>query len=187
MIWECPCTDQLPQNIRQSSDKLIEVAHRAGQLEEGFWLRGLVPAGWTAPTDAGKTPSTELVDGYFAGHTIHAGGDLEDHEVANHFYLDGSGGEHTRDSRLRRCGFASVQIADDDPDPLILGSLHGHLPGAQRQQKVARAELYAPVRTVELAATNKPICLYSDCASVFDEATPAKPTTRLAGRHGDLW
>ena len=57
------------------------------------------------------------------------------------YVLDGSGGRHTRDPRLRRCDWAAVCIAFVHGEPVWQGAIYGGLPGSK--QTTPRTELYA--------------------------------------------
>ena len=70
--------------------------------------------------------------------------------------MDGSGGEHTSDARLRRCGFSSVKIQEDIGHremPELQAAAFGPLPGTV--QTVPRAELFFSSHHLEIAKRHK--------------------------------
>eukprot|EP00969_Alexandrium_andersonii_P025681 1121389-Alexandrium_andersonii.AAC.1 len=76
-----------------------------------------------------------------------------------HFYLDGSGGRHTADPRVRRCGWSCVCTKGHGEgtnlDFAVLGTLEGW------RQTVPRAELQAAVYAASI--TRGGLLLMTDC------------------------
>ena len=84
------------------------------------------------------------------------------------FATDASGGEHTKDPRLRRCIWAAVHYAwhpdaDSEGHLEVLGTMSGPLPG--EQQAVARAELFAVVALLEHSSAAATV--WTDCQSIW--------------------
>ena len=59
------------------------------------------------------------------------------------YYLDGSGGDNTQDSRSRRCGWAAVCLDEDKQEVDLEQAIFGSL--ARARQTVPRAELTVAV------------------------------------------
>ena len=76
--------------------------------------------------------------------------DLEGFRTGTTFGTDGSGGEHSDDPRLRRCGAGVAVLGSASPGvrPELLAGLAMSVPG---RQTVPRAELIAVCRVLELA------------------------------------
>jgi len=173
-IWKCPHNDTISGDAVDKSKHLQEMAVEGSQESACFWLRGLVPKGWTqCPEAEGKEVALERIDiqGPWQGGT---------------FYVDGSGGRHTRDARLRRCGWATIQTDRPhdlcmDPSRVAYGSLAGG------KQTVPRAELTAVIKTLELCKDGaSDVTIHTDCRYVFKEASQRRSE---AGRskNKDLW
>ena len=111
-------------------------------------------------------------------------GDLELFKGASAFYLDGSGGSRSSDTRLRRCcwGAVVVDFTGCEAPEVVAGCL-GALAGAD--QSVPRSELQAAVCVAELTGPNE-VGLMSDCKYVVDKASISRARSRY-GANGDLW
>ena len=177
--WECSANDEL--KACNKSKFLIPKARAQAVKCPAFWLRGVVPAEWTVvppPCDA-SDPCEENFD------------DLPDREGTpqNRLWLcgDGSGGVHTQDPRLRRCGWSWVELQAEGNVPSTRihraksASLHG------RRQTVNRAELLALLDG--LLSTRGAVTFISDSAYVVNgflkmRLQPAKYRPRS---NRDLW
>jgi len=166
--WECPANTDIESPAICESNRFRCDYSDAAQC---FWLRGLVPKGWTT---TGPLPQESLQqrEGVFLGSKPFGG----------EYFTDGSGGLHTADPRLRRCGWAVVSATKSAQERAVLeGALWGTL---SDWQTVPRAELYAVIMAVE--HTNGPIQVYSDCKYVVDGYHRGKDST-IHGSNGDLW
>ena len=140
MIWTCPCYEQADCPIIQRTQRLIRRAKREVEAVPCYWLRGITPSFWTARPAIGDQ---EIVD-------IN---DVDEIDTDNlMFFLDGSGGEFTKDSRIRRCGWAwAIPQEPYDPDHPYEGV--GKYGTCEGKQTVPRAELFALVFALERGVT----------------------------------
>ena len=176
--WECPANDEIKACNR--SKHLIPRARRNAAVCPAFWLRGLVPAEWTAvpPPCQVSDPCEDNMDGV----ADRCG------TPRNRLWLfgDGSGGVNTRDARLRRCGWAWVELQTEGNAPtenlhrVKCAPLHG------RRQTVNRAELLALVDALQ--STQGSITFVSDSAYVVNGFLKLSGRLRFKPRSNrDLW
>eukprot|EP00959_Pyramimonas_sp_CCMP1952_P046498 971231-Pyramimonas_sp.AAC.1 len=119
-FWECDDNNNIEDSVVRLTDRFAGDARQGASDASCFRTRGLVPMGWTLD---------DLPDGQLR---VWAWGSLLEvissgvKIVGGVFGTDGSGGEHGRDWRLRRCGWSVVHL---DPDSLeVRGILCGTLP-----------------------------------------------------------
>ena len=155
-------------------------AERQKESHACFWHRGLVPTAWTQ-----RPPiPAEVI------HEVNSIQPEERFDPNGIAYLDGSGGECSKDPRLRACGWAWIQkyLHDITLEPEfnaigMYGSLEGY-------QSVPRAELTALIRFFTFLVGLGPgktgnHTVYTDNKMVYQGFT--------AGRHighgnmSDLW
>ena len=171
-IWTCKANHyDFNEDIRDSEHLLQEAACQR-EDQAALWCRGLVPRNFTLPEAPEWNPRPMQLGSCLSPGT---------------FYLDGSGGAHSADPRLRRCGWAAVKLdMSICDDPVVVEALFGPLGGPD--QKVARAELNAAVQVLEhLADIAGDVHLISDCSFVtegFDIITHGKFEKF---KHSDLW
>ena len=131
----------------------------------------MVPKPWTDIAPAPQEICRK--EGVFENSTPHTG----------ELFTDGSGGIHTADPRIRRCGWAVVMAQRTPQQSAIsIGEMWGTLGGPQ--QTVPRAELYAVRMAVKHTAG--PITIFSDCKYVVDGYHKGRDHT-VQGSNGDLW
>ena len=176
--WECPANDEVKACNR--SKHLVPRARRNAAACPAFWLRGLVPAEWTAvsPPCQVSDPCEDNMDGLANScGTPH-----------NRLWLcgDGSGGVNTSDPRLRRCGWAWVELQTEHNAPIEklhrvkCAPLHG------RRQTVNRAELLALIDGIR--STLGSITFVSDSAYVVNGFQKLSWRRRYKPRSNrDLW
>ena len=147
-FWSCPCNSEVPDRIVSQTDCYRECAEGEEHLA-CLWTRGLMPL----PISTGHLPPPvdrswnwgRLVD----QERVHGGT----------WGIDGSGGEHAKDWRLRRCGWSIVRRgADGGFDSLAFGTL------PTLKQSSPRAELYAFLQLLRRSYGD--VTVYSDCAIV---------------------
>eukprot|EP00438_Fugacium_kawagutii_P020690 Skav232339 [mRNA] locus=scaffold1704:401439:402953:+ [translate_table: standard] len=135
MLFECPgCIREcgpVPE-AWSACYGLVEQSH--------FWLRGLVPDGWTrAPAVADE----HIVrTGCFENS---AGFDFS----SLFFGTDGSGGPFSNEPRLRKCAWAVVAVAFENDAFVLVGSITGFVRDGHNPNTVARAELRAFVELLQ--------------------------------------
>ena len=192
--WECPSNDALKDLDPEAfGTQAVLHAFRYASEYPCFVSRGILPADLTA------TPSPpESARGIFYPALSEEGG-RRTWATRRDAYTDGSGGEHSADPRLRRCGWGFVVLApplgwasdeedstpqegEDEEDVKVEFAGQGPLPG--RVQKVGRAELMAAIHL--LRATAGPVTLYSDYKILVD-GFAAGPATTRSSRMADLW
>ena len=98
------------------------------------------------------------------------------------YATDGSGGKHTKDPRLRRCGWAAVHITGQGLDLKLQGAAWGPLPG---KQTVGRAELWAIIFLLHSAPGD--LTVYLDCKSVYKRWAANNRNIKKSTSMGDLW
>jgi ribonuclease HI len=125
----------------QTSQVLVDEATEGAAEFPIFWLRGLVPRGWTKTILAGREPNF---------HTT-SGGCLEDSTLTEPHLMgpgqimatDGSGGMYPTNTTLRRVGWG-LSIAGHEGPPI--GWARGGIAG---EQTVPRAELAAVLSGIQ--------------------------------------
>ena len=177
--WECQANDEIKACNR--SKHLIPKARLRASVCPAFWLRGIVPAEWTKvpPPPQAADPCEDNID----GEPDRAG------TPASRLWCcgDGSGGVNTKDPRLRRCGWAWVELQNCNGAPssqlhrVKCAPLHGS------RQTVNRAELLALLDCLQ--STQGSITFVSDSAYVvngfaqlFSRKGKYNPRS-----HRDLW
>ena len=141
MIWGCPSLRDSTDPAIVKSESLLLRALREHEEVPCLWYRGMTPLWWNVP----PLPVQEEV--WEVGDVADLGG--------NDFFLDGAGGKRSSDWRLRRIGWAWIQlppceIPTEDP----LGDHGWHYPAhchdctgqygtMAGEQTVPRAEHYA--------------------------------------------
>ena len=135
---------------------------------EMMWNRALIPCSWH-PTPDPIDDSLDFLHGPAAG--------FQDLSL---FYSDGSGGVHSRDPLLRRCGWGFIGM--DHLTPLV--GKGGGLPGYM--QTVPRAELYAVIALLRLRPQGSFTRIGVDCKYIVTGSlrSPALVATR---DNADLW
>ena len=157
--------------------------HRGDQKfnKECFWERGLVPAEWTqvrAPTDEHLEVDVGDISSWGGGW----------------YFSDGSGGQHTKDPRMRRCGWSLVQLRNHSTQeysaqgpptrPEVRIGAWGALGG--KKQTVPRAELFCVLRLLQRTReVEDKIVLWVDCSYVQEGMQKLKKMQR--GANADLW
>ena len=139
-------------------------------------MRGIVPKGWTFRNQEVQDKVEPI-----------PGSDFDEVDPDGHFFLDGSGGEHSKDPRTRVCGWAWVQPAQSATYPAWpMAGQYGTSPG---KQTVPRAEMRALLQLLtkleEDGHTNFNARVYTDSALVFKgyNKGPTYDTLRM-GRCG---
>ena len=175
--WECPANDDLQDKAVTASNFLKGQARDGASVRPSLWLRGLVGVASTAPA----TPLPEH-------DALKAAGSLSELPwPPGRYYTDGSGGQHTRYRRLRRCGYgvAHFEHVDVPGDP-VRGGAHAVL--AHEVQTVPRAELRAA--TIVLENARGPIVIVTDCKLVktgFDKGPGHRTRSHLAADWRRFW
>ena len=172
MFWQCQRNADLPSEHIQQSQHLRDAAVQGAASKACLWLRGLPPKGDTFALPA-------------AGDQHHPVGSLQwgVRMPAVRAYSDGSGGQHTSDPRLRRCGWGFTLV---DQDEVFHAGAYGTLPGAK--QTVTRAEICAAAWALEHAAPmdpQAPFTVHTDC-SVLVLGFRAGPHSSN-GVNSDMW
>ena len=131
--------------ITKSAD-LIEEAKVKLQEDPTLWLRGIPPTDLPDPLamsftafEAGSDGSFREVD--FQAEPINVEGLL--------LGGDGSGGEHTKDPRIKRCGFGVAILQITEAKFKVIKLCFGTVPGGQDSYRAeATAILFALLRTI---------------------------------------
>ncbi len=173
-FWSCPMNAEIDDEDVQHSQNLIK--HAEQDIHNVcFWNRGLPPLS--------KYPCIEPQEEVL-GHSVC--GDYHQFCTSTKFYLDGSGGARTKDSRLRRCGWGAIVLDFSEPSaPTAVAGCCGGLPSMP--QTVPRSELYAAIFVVEnCICPDKKLWLLSDCKYFVQSAAKGRDHC-IYGQHADLW
>ena len=168
--WQCEANGLIMDPAVANTQHLSERAISGSESTPCFWNRGIVPTEWTT------IPAPSETQPLF-GH-----GDWARFGDATVLYTDASGGNHTKDKRLRRVGWAVAAVSEGER-PEFLAAKCGPLPGPK--QSVSRGELFAVVEALKLADPAKPLQIVSDCMYVVLGSTKTKVAPNQ--RHADLW
>ena len=168
--WQCEVNSLILEPEVVSTQYLYERAMSESETTPCFWNRGIVLMEWTVlPTLSETQP--------LFGH-----GDCSRFKETTVLYTDASVGNHTKDKRLRRVGWAVAAVsAGEVPD--LLAAQCAPLPGAK--QSVSRGELFAAVAALKLADPSKPLQIVTDCMYVVLGA--AKTNACPNQRHAAIW
>ena len=171
-FWTCPKIREMEEDEIKDSQNMVPPA-AAGGANECLWNRGLPPLSQYPEV----LPQADVLDHF-------AVGEMDAFKNAQSFYLDGSGGERTKDARVRRCGWGAVVMDFEDPAaPELVVGCCGGLPGAV--QTVPRAEMYAAIFTLENTGSQS-IQMYSDCKYFVDGFQKGRSRCIESG-NSDLW
>ena len=147
--WQCEANRRSEIDAIQSTQDLVGPAMRGVETYPAFWLKGIIPRVWVR-TDPPPEDPPILRWGSLVGLR----------GVQYRWYTDGTGGQYTKDPRIRRCAWAAVAVSWEN------GALHCHmamgggLPG--RVQTVPRAETWA-VRQIVHEEERQLIPIVTDC------------------------
>ena len=183
LIWNCQANEQIEQALQTRTKELRRAWIEGDQKfnKECFWERGLVPAEWTqvrAPTDEHLEVDVGDISTWGGGW----------------YFSDGSGGQHTKDPRMRRCGWSLVQLRNHSTQeysaqgpptsPEVRIGAWGALGG--KKQTVPRAELFCVLRLLQRTReVEDKIVLWVDCSYVQEGMQKLKKMQR--GANADLW
>ena len=178
-LWECPRLQQFADKAIRSTQCLVDEAIRGSATHSGFWLRGLTPYPWTLGTlqdFLGDAQPLCIKTGAFL-----APGVLQ-LKAGAWAASDGSGGNFSRDPRLRRCGVGLALFEHGSPAPQ--GTIHG---GVTAPQTVNRAELMAAILLA--TATDGDVILVTDSSFLHRgfHRGPACMHQANADLWGHLW
>lgn len=172
MFWECePCIDAEDEAI-QSSNYLIKRAPKGMEVAPCLWARGIPHGEWFPP------PPPQDVRVWEVGAA--PAGKVQVHR----WFTDGSGGKHSSDKMLRRCGWAAVLVFGPPGEEKMQWAIFGGLPAGQ--QTTPQAELMAATIALEKSAAHGApgVEVLSDCRYVVDGFAARRRNHR---QHRDLW
>ena len=169
-IWVCEANDKL--RGCKHSKYLIKRARIGAEKYPCLWLRGLVPADWTA-----VAPPPDQTEAETHNERMQTDSEGKFFSPSGHRILgcgDGSGGRKTSDRRLRRAAWAWV-ILDGDKDQAkdVACSRAAALPG--RRQTVNRCELSSFLNFMDSTA--------GEVEFVTDSAYVVKGTAKIRSAH----
>ena len=174
-VWGCQANRESEDQDLRASDNLVDRAlAQAGECPI-FWKRGLPPKAMLQVDE----PSALLVPTLVGDQSVWGAGGI--------YFGDGSGGADTADKRLRRCGFAVLQLFSCTPPFLARGGMSAPLPG--RRQTVPRAEIWALLelaRRLGAAGATADSVYFTDCDEVL-KGFRAGPGARVLSSNADLW
>ena len=125
--WTCPCNAAIKDEAVASSQSLVDAAVRHSPKYACMWLRGVLPSELTK-VHAKYAPPAQVIPHFSQPPPKYTSG---------RYYGDGSGGEFSSTTVLRRCGCAIVQV---DENGNRIHAVRFPLPGAV--QTVPRSEVY---------------------------------------------
>jgi ribonuclease HI len=189
LFWECPSNDLISDPIIARTAVLFQQSTADEKLLDAFWLRGLAPESWCDPTPIEADPICREL------------GAWHDHFGRNeiHIFTDGSGGLHSADPCMRRCGWSWVATASEDChlQAASIRAAWGPLPASLCDHTNNRAELFAVVVALRSilsgwttgqgpGSERRPsLMFFSDSAYVVEGWR--KRAAMAAGAHHDLW
>ncbi len=179
-FWQCPDNCNAGP-IVQETEHLGKWAVKHSQELVIFWLRGIPTAKMMEVEEAPESCE------------VWQAGDPSTLQRANlRVYTDGSGGPHSGDLLLRRCGWS--WIIKDEGGGLAFARFSAL---AGRIQTVPRAELSALVDLVAVVEPTTNLSVVIDAKYVVDNGTKIIHLVRttgaadrhpaMTGPHGDLW
>ena len=177
LIWGCPELIWSQDPAIQDSQWLAPRAEAGHEHVPCWWLRGLTPKKWTF--------DAQLPEGWM--RTV---GDRAHPDPYRPIYLDGSGGEHSSDPRLRKCGYAWVQYLP------VTGEVWGQYGALEGPQTVPRSEvraLHSALAALHAPGPHQDVCpgwvidIHTDNKWVFDKANAILAGHSPSSLHGDLW
>ena len=150
-FWRCPKLRALESGPAKDAVEATKHLEKDAGGTPCFWLRGLAPKGaYPVVPD----PEENFVYKRTGAENLFLSGSV--------FYLDGSGGVHTGDARLRRCGWAACVVAfGEGSDARLLAAEFGPLHGFP--QTVPRSELLAAVHVMRRVDAATSVFSVSDC------------------------
>ena len=175
-LWQCEANAASTHPAIASTQNLCIRALSAVEVLPCFWLRACVPKHWTQLDTAPCTQEHHVPP-------IAPLQQLDSSELCL-YATDGSGGEFTKDARVRRVSYGMLAFSGHREGSLKVGDMFwGTLAG---KQTVPRAETFAVLRVLETAPRHQPICIFTDHAGVV--RTTSKPVSQWALRaNADLW
>ena len=102
-FWTCPCNTAIEDEAVVSTQNLVQAAETHSKDIPCLWLRGILPSELTTVPEQYAAPD-EFTPIYINPPT---------HYTSGKYYGDGSGGEFSSYSTLRRCGCSVVQVDSD--------------------------------------------------------------------------
>ena len=191
--WECPANDRLRvQDPEAFSTQVALHAYRFASEFPCFVSRGIIPSTLTA-----TSPPPDATEGHYCPELKECTRRVW--STRRDVFTDGSGGDHSADPRLRRCGWGFVVLApplgwgsDGEVDLEVEGmddeEVHVEFEGfgalAGPVQKVGRAELEAAIRLFTITAG--PLSLYTDYKAMVT-GFEGGPTKTMQSRMADMW
>ena len=143
IAWTCRHFSDMEEPAFLKSAELVTVAQAAAEEYPTLWLRGIPNLGLPCnPLNMDYQAMQASSDGLFYLDDLAEPLDVHDLILGG----DGSGGEHTRDSRIRRCGFGLVAVNSESH--AVVKMWYGSVPGAQSGYTAeCTALLHALLRT----------------------------------------
>ena len=173
--WVCPANGQSEHPDIRRTQLLCETAVREAPELPCFWLRGLVPKR-AVPLPGKPAMQVKAFGSLLLDEGAKAG--------PGTYYGDGSGGKHSADPRIRRCGWSVCQVSDRGV--LEECDLEGGIYGAfvASPQTVPRAELWAAI--VAIRCTSGDIVYVTDHLNLYRRWALKKGLVPR-GTNQDLW
>ena len=173
--WACPANAKSEHKDIIETQYMCRTAVQEAPSLPCFWLRGLVPAN-KMPKASEPVAVTEAFGDMNCTGAQKSGPGL--------YFGDGSGGKHSSDRRLRRCGWSVCHVA---PGGLLevadlLGGVYGTL--ESHLQTVPRAELWAAIVAINISTGN--IEFVTDHLKIY-QRWAAKKVFVPGSRNQDLW
>ena len=151
MYWQC-CWLSTSEHPEIKNSQYLQPRAEAGASEfPCFYMRGITPRDWTwrepIIPEICSTIDVEQPSRYDSSIPV---------------FLDGPGGVHSSDKRVRSCGWAWIQVIQQDPIEEI--GQYGPIPG---EQTVPNAEAAALLHFLKFLNENRP----GEAATIYADAT----------------
>ncbi|CAK0891739.1 unnamed protein product, partial [Prorocentrum cordatum] len=181
-VWECRCNETI-EGI-EKSQHIVARASTEVENQPCLWLRGLLPASWTS-VNGPPEPGAELIENF---------GDLQVLSSSAESMADGwlvaagdaSGGEYSKDPRLRRVSSGWVVFNSVDPtEAKVVAGSRGALAG--KRHSVNRGELMALKDVIIAAGGSYDKTRYTADSSYVVRGMDKLRGGRMPRTHVDLW
>ena len=169
-FWTCKANQDINLPEVQRTQSLVGRAEAEGTNWACFWCRGIVPEEWLKI----KQPISEEQIFYTKGEA----GPSKSHIICT----DGSGGVHSSDKTLRRCGWAYVFVHEEEGRPTAGWAAYGPLP--HQHQSVRRAEAWAVLQAIKEIGTGGRATIFSDNQGCVDNFAGSFP---VRSANQDVW
>lgn len=179
--YECRIICEADNEVIKNTNNLARWAKRHWTQLPCLWLRGIIPLDMLATA---RPSSSRVFRSY--GCFSHLGeNDVFDCSAFT-WYVDESGGAHSAEPLLRRCGWGIAALRNGlvpTDDLQFAGGFASSLPGDEQSPNRACVDALAWI----LGASFGDLCIKPDSAYVVDGVNLRARLIKAEGSHADLW